>query len=142
MSFYEQEQFKFVQFIPCMDFRAQETDTKGKYLISPKEYGDFLCEAFDSWYNDGYPTMSIRFFDNMLNVYLHRKAELCIHRKTCAKTIVLEQNGDAYPCDFFINDKYKMGNVRTDSLIEILNSPVYKDFLKLKPQLPTKCQNC
>lgn len=142
LDFYEKEDFKFVQFIPAMNFLAQETDAQGNYLITPKEYGDFLCEAFDAWYNDGYPNTSIRFFDNMLNVYLHREAELCVHRKTCAKTIVLEQNGDAYPCDFFINDRYKMGNVGKDRLIDILNSPIYNDFLQLKPKLPESCQSC
>lgn len=29
MEFYQREKFTFVQFIPCMDFRAQETDAKG-----------------------------------------------------------------------------------------------------------------
>ncbi|WP_078379055.1 anaerobic sulfatase maturase [Sutcliffiella halmapala] len=142
MAFYEQENFKFVQFIPCMDFRAQETDKSGVYLISPEEYGEFLCQAFDAWYNDGNPTTSVRFFDNMLNVYVHREAELCIHCKSCPKTLILEQNGDAYPCDFFIDDRYKLGNVGTNSLEEILNSPVYTEFLSLKPNLPDKCQSC
>ncbi|MFP7298878.1 anaerobic sulfatase maturase [Neobacillus niacini] len=142
MEFYQREKFTFVQFIPCMDFRAQETDAKGEYLITPEEYGAFLCEAFDIWYNDGNPITSVRFFDNMLNVYVHREAELCVHRKSCPKTLILEQNGDAYPCDFFINDQYKIGNVGTDSLVDILNSPVYEDFLKLKPNLPKQCQSC
>ncbi|ALC91416.1 anaerobic sulfatase maturase [Bacillus sp. FJAT-18017] len=142
MEFYKQEKFSFVQFIPGMDFRAQETDAKGEYLITPAEYGNFLCEAFDVWYNDGEPVTSVRFFDNMLNVYVHREAELCIHRKSCPKTLILEQNGDAYPCDFFINDKYKLGNVGSDNLTDILNSPLYDEFLKLKPNLPKQCLSC
>ncbi|PTX64954.1 uncharacterized protein C8P63_101176 [Melghirimyces profundicolus] len=142
MDFYQQERFAFVQFIPGMDFLAQETDKKGAYLITPEEYGNFLCEAFDVWYNDGDPITSVRFFDNMLNVYVHREAELCIHRKTCPKTLILEQNGDAYPCDFFIHDQYKLGNVGTDPLEDILNNPVYKEFLRLKPTLPDPCRNC
>ncbi|MEK3854902.1 anaerobic sulfatase maturase [Cytobacillus sp. FSL H8-0458] len=142
MQFYQEEGFTHVQFIPCMDFRAQEPNLPGQYLISPKEYGQFLCEAFDAWYNDGNPFRSVRFFDNMLNVYLHQEAELCIHRKSCPKTLILEQNGDAFPCDFYINDDYKLGNVRQDSLIDILNSPKYEDFLGLKPALPDKCKSC
>lgn len=142
MEFYKKEQFTFVQFIPCMDFRAQETDEIGEYLITPAEYGNFLCDAFDVWYNDGDPVTSVRFFDNMLNIYVHREAELCIHRKTCPKTLILEQNGDAYPCDFFINDEYKLGNVGTESLADILKSPVYSEFLKLKPNLPSQCLAC
>lgn len=142
MEFYEREGFRFVQFIPGMDFRAQEAYKEPQYLITPKEYGDFLCEVFDIWYNDGYPKMSIRFFDTMLNVYLNRQADLCIHRKYCANTIVLEQNGDAYPCDFYIQHDYKLGNVGTDRLEDLLNSEIYRKFRQLKPTIPEKCKGC
>ncbi len=142
MDFYEKENFSYVQFIPCMDFKAQEIDKSGTYLITPEQYGHFLCEAFDIWYNDGFPETSIRFFDNILNVYLHREAEECIHRKTCPKTLIIEQNGDTYPCDFFISDEYKLGNVGVDNVEDILNSPVYNDFLRMKPNLLQKCKRC
>jgi uncharacterized protein len=140
--FYEQEKIDFVQFIPCMQFHSKRIDQPGVFEITPEEYGNFLCEAFDCWYNNGNPTISERFFDNMLSVYAHREAELCIHRKTCSKTLILEQNGDAYPCDFYIHSDWKIGNVGTDSLSEILNHPLYDDFSKLKPRLPKACKTC
>lgn len=142
MEFYHKEGFTHVQFIPCMDFRAQEPNKPGQYLITPKQYGQFLCEAFDIWYKDGNPNRSVRFFGNILSVYLHQEAELCIHRQMCPKTLILEQNGDAYPCDFYINEDCKLGNVGQDSLIDILNSPKYDEFLGLKPALPEKCRSC
>jgi uncharacterized protein len=142
LTFYQQEDFTHVQFIPCMDFKAQDIKQPGKFLITPKEYGDFLCEAFDVWYNDGHPETSIRFFDNMLAVYLHQEAMLCLRRKTCPKTIILEQNGDAYPCDFFIHEDLYLGNVGTDPLDSILTNKVYDQFLQMKPNLPEKCKGC
>lgn len=142
MSFYQKENFTHVQLIPCMEFQSQKPDSPGKYLITPEQYGDFLCEVFDVWYNDGNPTISIRFFDNMLSIYLGRQAELCIHHQTCPKVIILEQNGDAYPCDFYINDKYKLGNAGVDRLSDILSNPVYSQFLNLKQDLPEKCRVC
>jgi len=142
MEFYTKERFTYIQFIPCMDFRAQQTDKAGKYLITPQQYGRFLCEAFDIWYNEGDPTVSVRFFDNVLSVYLNQEAEICVHRKSCPKTLILEQNGDAYPCDFYISDEYKLGNVGQDSLNDILSSPVYNKFLSMKPKLPDKCIRC
>jgi uncharacterized protein len=142
LAFYEEQKFDYVQFIPCMDFRAQETEKSGKYLISAEEYGQFLCEAFDYWYNKGNPRFSIRFFDNLLDMHLHQSAELCIHRQSCPKMLVLEQNGDAYPCDFYIHDEYKLGNVGTDSLKSIVNHPLYEEFLSFKPALPDQCKSC
>lgn len=140
--FYEQEMIGFVQFIPCMQFHSKRIDQPGVYEITPKQYGDFLCEAFDCWYNNGNPVISERFFDNMLSVYAHREAELCTHRKTCSKMLILEQNGDAFPCDFYIHSDWKLGNVGTDSLPDILESPLYNDFLELKPKLPKRCITC
>lgn len=102
--------FDYVQFIPCMDFRSQDIDAPGIYEVSPEAYGQFLCEALDSWYNDGHPTISVRFFDNMLSVYMRKDAELCIHRKEYPKTLILELNGDSFPCDFYIHPEWKLGN--------------------------------
>lgn len=141
-DFYREQQFQYIQFIPAMDFHAQDPQKTPRYLISPQEYGRFLCEAFDRWYNNGNPTMSIRFFDNLLRMVLDQEPELCILAKTCPTTLVLEQNGDAYPCDFYMNDKYKIGNVGTDALTDILIRHQQSNFLTLKPTLPEKCQRC
>lgn len=142
MDFYTAEGFEYIQFIPCMDFRAQETNKPPRYHITPKEYGDFLCRVFDIWYGDGNPNTSIRFFDNMLSVYLNQEAESCIHRRACPQTLILEQNGDAYPCDFYISDDYKLGNVGEDSIEDILGNYVYQRFLDKKPAIPDKCTRC
>lgn len=142
MAFYRENGFDYVQFIPCMDFRSQQVDQPGVYEITPREYGDFLCKVFDEWYNDGNPEVSIRFFDNMLSVYLNREAELCVHRAACPTSLVLEQNGDAFPCDFFINEQWKVGNVGSDSIDSLLAHPNYERFHKMKPALPEKCRSC
>jgi len=141
-AFYKEQKFGFLQFIPCMSFQSQNIDQPGEYEITPEEYGDFLCEAFDHWYNNGNPEMSIRFFDNMASVYAHRQAELCVHRNTCPMTIILEQNGDAFPCDFYIHPDWKLGNVGTDSLQDILKHPRLSQFLFKKPNLPEQCRSC
>jgi len=142
MEFYQEEEYTHVQFIPCMDFQAQNITQPGKYVITPKQYGDFLCEVFDIWYNDGDPQISIRFFDNMLAVYLNQEAEACTHRETCPKMIVFEQNGDAYPCDFLIHEDYRLGNIGTDSLESIVNHEKMDLFLQKKPSLPEQCKSC
>jgi len=141
-EFYERENFAFVQFIPCMKFHSQRTDEPGIFEITPQEYGDFLCEAFDCWYNGGEPVISERFFDNLLSVYAHREDELCIHRGRCPKTVILERNGDAYPCDFLIHPDWKLGNVGTDSLADILANPQYERFSRMKPELAPQCREC
>lgn len=142
MAFYAREDFCYVQFIPGMDFRAQSPDTPARYLITAEQYGGFLCEAFDVWYNDGAPRISVRFFDNMLSVYAGRAAEACKHCRTCSRTLVIEQNGDVYPCDFYMSAERRLGNLGSGSLQEMLDHPRYREFMRLKEELPEQCRRC
>lgn len=76
MQFFQKEGLRYLQFIPCMDFRSQNIHTPGRFLITPKEYGQFLCDVFDVWFNDANPDTSIRFFDEYVNISLNRAASL------------------------------------------------------------------
>jgi uncharacterized protein len=142
MAFYERERFDYVQFIPGMDFRAQTPDAPARYLVTAEAYGDFLCEAFDVWHNDGAPRRSVRFFDNVLSVHAGHEAEACKQRSTCSRMLVLEQNGDAYPCDFYMGPAQRLGNIASDSLRDLQAQPTYLRFLALKGKLPAVCASC
>ncbi|OMD41827.1 anaerobic sulfatase maturase [Paenibacillus odorifer] len=142
MAFYQVQQFPYIQFIPCMDFVSQKSDMPGRFRITPEQYGVFLCRTFDLWYNEGDPELPIRIFENMLLVFLHREAELCVHNSCCPKMMVLETNGDAYPCDFFIDEEHRLGNISQTDLEVLLASPVYDDFLLMKPDMKESCHKC
>ncbi len=142
MAFYAREGFRYVQFIPGMDFQAQFPDAPARYLISADQYGRFLCETFDVWYNNGAPSMSERFFDDMLSVHVGREAGLCTHGRKCSQTLVLEKNGDAFPCDFYTSMERRLGNIGLDSLRDIVDRPAYRQFLELKGTLPQACIRC
>src|SRR5574340_209252 len=142
MAFYVREGFSHVQLIPGMDFASQQPGTPASYLISPTQYGDFLCQAFDLWHDGGAPALSIRFFDNVLGVYLNRAPELCTQARCCPRTLVMEHNGDAYPCDFYMGPQFRLGNALTDALADIAASPLFSGFLAMKPVLNEKCAKC
>ncbi|WP_340010440.1 anaerobic sulfatase maturase [Paenibacillus sp. FSL H7-0690] len=142
MAFYLEHTFPNIQFIPCMDFVSQKSDVAGRFRITPEQYGVFLCRTFDLWYNEGYPELPIRIFENMLLVFMHREAELCVHNSCCPKMMVLETNGDAYPCDFFIDEEHRLGNIGQTDLEALLTSPLYDDFLLMKPNMNESCNKC
>jgi uncharacterized protein len=143
LSFYRQQGFSHVQFIPEMDFQAMETDKPAHFQITPAQYGAFLREAFDEWYEDGRPTISVRTFDNFLQNYVGVATDLCVHSDRCDAGIVVEYNGDVYPCDFYIHPDWKLGNVLVAPLREILKNPKRLAFVLQKHQpLPDDCQRC
>lgn len=139
---YMEQGFYYIQFIPCMDFRSQQPDMPPQFLITPQEYGQFLCDVFDVWYQDGQPSFSERFFDNLFGLHVGYPSGSCIHGEVCPKMLVLESNGDAYPCDFFINDSYLLGNVSGDTLESIHENTAYKSFSQMKQSLPETCRSC
>lgn len=141
-EFYQSEGLRWVQFIPAMNFLAQNPEHPGRYEITPEDYGRFLCQTFDQWYNDGQPKMSIRFFDNVLSRYVGLEPEQCTLAEMCPPTLVIEQNGDVYPCDFYLGPQWRMGNIRDDRLATLLRSPVYRRFRQLKASLANACQSC
>ena len=47
-----------------------------------------------------------------------------------------------YSCDFFVEPKWKLGNLMNDRLIDMLNSPKQTRFGKMKSQLSRKCRTC
>ena len=142
MDFYRANNFRWVQFLPSMAFEAQHIEQSGRYEITPEEYGEFLCETFDIWYEEEIPGLSIRMFDSVLAMYMNRAPGFCILAETCGQTLVLEQNGDAYPCDFYMHSDWRLGNVGENSIAELLASPAMRKFSTLKPQMPVACQQC
>lgn len=141
-AFYKQEGLTWVQFIPCMSFQAQDVKAPGRYDISPEEYGQFLCEAFDYWYQDGHPTISVRMFDNLLSVKLGHEPELCVLSAACPPFLVVEQNGDVFPCDFLLDPEWRLGNLATDHIPDLFQSRAYGAFQRLKPRLADTCRQC
>lgn len=119
-NFYKQEKFLYQQYIPCFD-PLNERPGKHSYSISPAEYEYALKELFDRWFQDTVrgDICSIRQFDNWMTVLSGENPEACSMCGRCTMQNVVEANGDIYPCDFYVLDEYKMGNVRKHTFQEL-----------------------
>jgi uncharacterized protein len=142
MAFFRRQRFTHVQFIPAMDFQAIQPDRPPSFLITPAQYGAFLVEAFDAWYEGGSPTISVRIFDNFLQSYLGIPNDMCVHADTCNAGIVVEWDGSAYPCDFYIHPGWKLGNVLDTPLAELASGGARRAFIGQKRPLPEECARC
>jgi uncharacterized protein len=136
--------FNYMQFIPIV-----EEDSKGEkaapFSASPENYGKFLTKIFDLWkadFKNGRPTTSIRLIDAVFHKYVGMEAPECFLKKECGIYVVVEHNGDVYSCDFFVEPEWKLGNIRDDNLLEMLNSERQKKFGEMKLNVPDKCKEC
>ncbi|PJI07330.1 MULTISPECIES: anaerobic sulfatase maturase [Clostridium] len=142
-KFFSKNNFKYLQFIPCLDKLGTEAGNN-EYSLTPKAYGDFLKKLFDLWYTDlkSGKRISIRMFDNILQILLGMHTESCDMSGYCSANLVIEADGSCYPCDFYAFDTWNMGNITESSIKELLQGDKVKKFVNLGSGIPNDCRKC
>lgn len=128
-----------VQFIPLSEFRPD--GSRMPFTVTPEQYGRFLCEMFDLWWPDR-RKFRIRFFDNLAEAFAGMKPGCCTMHESCDSYAVVEFNGDVFPCDFFVESGWKLGNINLDSWPEIARRRLRYDFSKTKSIPHAECRRC
>ena len=131
---------KYHQYIECVEYMP---DGKlAPFAISGPEWGKFLCSIFDEWYKNDRYDVSVRLFDTILTKLVERRVIACSMGRDCRQYLVVEHNGDIYPCDFFVEPRFKLGNIMENSWEEMLESPLYKEFGMRKRASDAYCDSC
>jgi len=131
----------YLQFIPCVEAEAA-TNTIAIFSITQEQYGDFLCRLFDLWYEYGPEKMNIREFDSLVTYYVMGKHTICTYNKQCAGFVVVEHGGDAFCCEFFVEPKWRLGNILETPLEKLSASSTKRAFAREKQNLCNKCLVC
>lgn len=142
-NFFKKQGFKYLQFIPCLDELGQVQGTNPPSVTSDR-YGQFLIQLFDLWYRDwkvGNP-VSIRMFDNVLQILLTGRPESCDMNGHCTVNAVVEADGSVYPCDFYVTDSWKLGNLHESSLAELSQIPLATAFVQESLHTDPTCETC
>lgn len=129
----------YMQFIPCVEVLDGQI---AHYTPTPDEYADFLIEVFDIWYNDGQPQCYVRLFDEMLISFVEYQPASCYFAPKCVANLVIEHDGSIYPCDFFVDNEWYLGNIHETSFQEITKNPLLPQFIERKQDLDEKCRSC
>ena len=135
----------WMQFIPIVETDPRDPSRAAPFSVSAKAYGEFLCRMFDLWladFENGQPTTQVRHFDSVFYPYVGLEAPECTMMKECGPYVVVEHNGNVYSCDFFVDPKWKLGNVMTNRMTAMLNSKKQQAFGAAKAVLPGECRRC
>ena len=147
----------FIQFAPIVERIGYHTD--GTVLTAPEQqdaniklasfsvdadkWGKFLCAIFDEWVKTDVGTYYIQLFDATLANWVGEQPGICTLARTCGHAGVMEFNGDIYACDHYVFPEYKLGNIYTKTLTEMMYSPSQLAFGSDKfSKLPTQCKEC
>lgn len=156
-NFFKKMDCRYIQFAPIVERISSHTN--GTQLTSPKQkdtaielapfsvdpekWGDFLCTIFDEWVKEDVGNFYIQLFDATLANWIGEQPGVCTLAKTCGHAGVMEFNGDVYTCDHFVFPEYKLGNLYTKTLTEMMYSQKQLVFGNDKyEKLPNQCKAC
>jgi uncharacterized protein len=133
--------FFALQFIPVVETDPATGELAG-FAVTGAAYGRFLCDVFDEWSREGWGKISVRLFDAMLSRAVGAPLHYCPLAERCDSYVVIEHNGDVYPCDFFVRPELKLGNIMDRELAEFLDVDKAKAFADAKASSADECAAC
>lgn len=143
-EFYMSVGLDHMQFIPCIEEHFDQSNLDPGFCPSSEDLGNFLTNIFDLWFSAlGTSKQTfVRFFESIFFDYMGLTPPDCSLLKECGNYVVIEHNGDVYSCDFFVEDRWFLGNVLTGQINYMLNSATQNKFGKRKCELPVNCLTC
>ena len=105
---------KWLQFIPAMEWETDAATGEpvlAPYSPRPDDYGRFMCESFDLWFDKYRDKVSVRDFDTALQRLVNGQSPLCIYSESCHRQLTIESNGDVFGCDHFVEPRWRIGHV-------------------------------
>lgn len=154
---------RHIQFIPVVELRdagrhaevttasdlppsfsmSDAEDAVSSRSVLPQQFGNFLISVFDEWLNADVGRVFVQIFDESLAMWSGMESSLCIFRRECGQSLVIEHNGDVYSCDHFVRPSYLLGNIQSAPLNSLVESPAQRTFGNLKSTaLPQYCRSC
>jgi uncharacterized protein len=161
--FFKDEGIEFIQFTPiverlsdaadeapglrlagpaALDRKDQQGDVT-PWSVIPEEYGDFLIDIYEEWVRHDVGTVFVMNFEWVLNAWIGNTSPVCVYAPTCGRAVVIEHNGDVYACDHCVYPQYKLGNILSDTLPDMVAKSLGSGFgVAKKSSLPRWCSEC
>lgn len=113
------------------------------YSVQPDQWGNFLCEVFDLWVRRDVGKLFVQLFDTTLANWVGEQPGVCTMSTSCANSAVIEADGTVYDCDHFVFPEYRLGNLRNNTIIELIYSKQHQEFGRQKTgALASQCKQC
>lgn len=132
-----------LQFLPCLE-PLESANQSHPYSLAPEGYGKFLCQLFDCWYRDWRAGnyVSVRNFEDYLCFFLGIPPTSCAATGSCGHYLVVEGDGGLYPCDYYVLDRWYLGNIQDITISQAMSSPNAQVFLREGRSRPPQCPSC
>ncbi len=134
---------RYLGFLPVVEPAHDADRGVSPYTVPAEAFGAFLCTIFDEWARRDIGRISVQIFEEASRPARGLEHSLCVFRETCGEIPVVEHNGDFFPCDHFVDEQHRLGNIHETALVELLESPAQRTFGQAKLDgLPRYCRTC
>ena len=161
--FFRDQGIEFVQFAPIVERlpdlmsrmhglrlagpaaldREEEQTGFTPWTVDAEAYGDFLIAIYEEWVRYDVGKIFVMNFEWALNAWIGNSSPVCIHAKTCGRSLVMEHNGDVYACDHYVYPETRLGNIMTSSLNDMAEKSLQTGFgIAKESALPRWCREC
>ena len=156
--FFRESGVRFIQFTPVIErlpdagelengqtLGGRNTDNRelAPWTVTPKDYGKFLTDIFDTWIRNDVGKIFVMNFEAALAQYLGNPAPGCIHARQCGRALAVEKDGEVYACDHHVYPEFRLGNVHTESLNDMAEASILRGFGREKEEgLSRQCRDC
>ncbi|MBE6952973.1 MAG: SPASM domain-containing protein [Ruminococcaceae bacterium] len=140
-AYLKKQSFSYQQYILCL---APLENPHVSVVPTAADYAKFLIDLFTEWYADWKrgEYRSIRYFDNLVRIVLGMPPELCSLRGGCTNQLVIESDGACYPCDFYVDEAYRLGNAASDPLDKLVRNDAARCFVADGAGIVGECRTC
>jgi uncharacterized protein len=161
--FFKEEGVEFIQFAPIVERlpdarsvrhglrlagpaaldREEEQREVTSWTVNPEEYGNFLIAVYEEWVRNDVGKVFVMNFEWVLNSWIGNPSPVCVHARQCGRSVVIEHNGDVFACDHYVYPEYRLGNVLTQKLSDMVSKSCRSGFGASKETaLPRRCRDC
>lgn len=135
------EHIRYVQFIPCLD--ELDAACRHPWALTPQHFYSFYTGLFPLWQKEALAGnyISVKMYDDIANLFVRGQLTACGMDGRCQPQYIVEADGSVYPCDFYVLDEYRAGNLRDGTLRKAFEHMVRSGMLD-RATLPAACHAC
>ena len=129
--------------MPAQISREEPNREVTPWTVEPERYGDFLIAIYEEWVRRDVGEMFVMNFEWVLTAWLGEPSPVCIFAQQCGRAVAMEHDGSVFACDHYVYPEYRLGNVLSDNLGEMVERSVAGGFGPHKEAaLPRTCREC
>jgi uncharacterized protein len=140
-DFFVKEKITEINLIPAIGIQNGD-GISFKESVSPQRYVDLLIKIFNLWLEQDNPDLKILPLESIVRAFLGLLQEDCRFAGECEKSIVVDFNGDIFPCCTYGYKGFsKIGNI-SEGINIIINSERFQNYRNYLKTIQEKCSPC